>query len=685
MEATEKNGVADIIVVDDTPNSLRLLTDVLAGHGYRVRPVLSGVKALDVAKARPPDLILLDIMMPEMDGYEVCRKLKAAKATREIPVIFISALDETIDKVKAFGVGGVDYISKPFQTEEVLARVETHITIRKQQLALAAKSEELAESNEELKIAKKEAEVANEAKSVFLANMSHEVRTPLSVIMGLTDLMLEGLPDEKQNETLQALMSSAEHLLEIINDILDISKIEAGKIELEEIDFDLKVFLAEILGAFSPQVASKGIMLAMSKSPDLPRYVSGDPLRLRQVLTNLFSNALKFTKEGSIELKVARGPNPDEEDGEKDVLLFSVRDSGIGIEKEKQAQIFDVFSQADCSTARKYGGTGLGLAICRDLVELMGGSIWVDSQEGEGSEFNFTAAFGIPGEGGEVIRKKESEATPLRTIDGRPLKILLVEDHQLNAKVTGERLESFGHAAHVVNNGKGALKTLAEERFDLVLLDVEMPDMDGIETVRRIRNGEAGEEASRTKVVALTAHVADDVEKNCMAAGMDGFITKPVDYEKIMRLINSISFGNLNDADAGSLLTSVEQAHLPLLPEFVDSVRDLEKEISDAIRLGDAKTVKSAGHRMKGLGAAFRIKAIVNLGGSIEKAASSEELDGAAPHLEECTRRGHKSGVQFSALRQYVHHVILFPGLDGQIQMRNRVFQHFRRLFGQFQ
>ncbi|MCP4348264.1 MAG: response regulator [Desulfobacterales bacterium] len=590
-----------ILIVDDMQANLRLLARILTEQGYKVRPVTSGKLALWGARGTtPPDLILLDILMPEMNGYEVCEQLKADERTRDIPVIFMSALDDLQDKVKAFSVGGVDYITKPIQEKEVLARVQTHLALRNMQKRL---------------------ENANKAKSAFLASMSHEIRTPMNAIIGMTDLTLQTGLNAEQRNNLQIVRESASHLLDIINDILDLSKIEAGKIELEHIDFDLGELLESLIRPLSAQADKKRISLDINQPDDIPQYIKGDPVRLRQILVNLLGNAMKFTATGGITLKVESSgqfPVPNSRFPISNVsLLFSVSDTGIGIPKDRQRMIFESFSQADNSTTRTYGGSGLGLSICRRLVEVMGGRIRVQSKVGTGSTFSFTAIF-QPGDKNNVRTDHLKERRMLPDMAVQSLSVLLAEDNEVNVLIAFRFLKQLGHGVVTVSNGKEVLATLTEKQFDLILMDVEMPEMDGLETTRRIRMGEAGQENSRIPVIAMTAHALPEYRKKCEDVGMDDFVAKPVDFYGLNSILERTCPGYvarqegrkpaseepantiLNHEETLQRIGGDEEMLRELYDLFLKTNLKLMESLRDAVKNNDAKNIRFYAHSLKG-------------------------------------------------------------------------------------
>ncbi len=385
-----------ILIVDDTPINIHVLAESLRAD-YRVKIATSGPAALTIAvnPESRPDLILLDVMMPEMDGYEVCRRLKQEPLTRSIPVMFVTAKADIIDEEQGLRLGAADYIAKPINAGIVLQRVRNLLErehLREEVEKHRDHLEELVQARTAaLLIAKEAAETANRAKTTFLANMSHELRTPMNGIMGMAQLALRRATDPKQVEQLGKLHQSAERLLGILNDVLDISKLEAERLTLEPSDFKLGQILSHLDSLFGDKIAAKGLSFDFDVAPDVADLaLHGDPLRLGQILINLVSNALKFTEQGTIKLGIALASQT----ADTIELAFELADTGSGIPPEQQQRIFNSFEQADGSMTRKHGGAGLGLAICNRLVKMMGGKIGVRSEPGQGSTFWFTVRLG---------------------------------------------------------------------------------------------------------------------------------------------------------------------------------------------------------------------------------------------------------------------------------------------------
>ncbi|MDD5455676.1 MAG: ATP-binding protein [Candidatus Margulisbacteria bacterium] len=394
------------------------------------------------------------------------------------------------------------------------------------------RTEELSEANINLMEAIQKVEKASKLKSEFLANMSHEIRTPINGILGMTELLKKEPFNEEQKEKLRIISISTNALLDLVNDILDLSKIEAGRLELESIPFNINNLIEEKLKMFQYTAKNKGLELMHQIQDSIPEFVKGDPARIQQIVINLVNNAIKFTKEGGITITV----NILEENNNSLVLIFSVKDTGIGIESDKTEVIFDSFRQADGSHSRQFGGTGLGLAICKQLVTLMKGRIWVESKVNEGSEFKFTVEFTklSPTELNELKTEIKANEEVQKKI--RPLKILLAEDYIINQKVAIGLLSINNHKVTLANNGKEAVDWYKKERFDIVLMDIQMPEMDGMQATTIIRELEK-QNNHRTPIIALTAHaIAGDREKY-MESGMDDYLTKPINSEHMEQML----------------------------------------------------------------------------------------------------------------------------------------------------
>ena len=753
-----------IFIVDDTPANLGVLFDALEKKGAKVFIDTDGETAIEAIRQARPDVVLLDVVMPGMDGFEVCRRLKSDKATRDIPIIFMTALSDTVDKVRGLALGASDYITKPFQIEEVIARVNTQLTMCDLQRAVFRAKKEweqtfdtvpdliavldkeyritrlnkamakelcldfqdcigkpcytvvhgtdqphphcpnallLKDSDEhiveiensglgtfyfvtvspifdengqllgsvhvarditkqkqiekELYHAKEAAEAANRAKSEFLANMSHEIRTPMNAILGFTDLLSSLICDEQQKSYLNAIKSGGKSLLTLINDILDLSKIEAGKLEIRYEPVRLYSVFEEIRQIFSVKISDRHLDFIIDISEDIPESLMLDEVRLRQVLFNLIGNSVKFTEKGSIKISAkcishltprtpslkGKGESPlllnrlensplrfGEGSGEGSVdLIITVEDTGIGIPIESQRTIFEPFRQQDGQSNRKYGGTGLGLAITKRLVEMMKGKITLSSTPGSGAIFEMIFHHVAPAE--TIQCSDEEDICDIEHIVFKDAIILVADDLEANRFLIKENLKDSNIRVIEAEDGHQAVELAEQFTPVLILMDIRMPVMGGCEAAEAIK---ASEKIRHIPIVALTASAMNEEKEKIMKSGFDGYIAKPVQRPELFRELCRFIPYAVKEKIPGSVgannYSPLQSEKIEKFPEIIHQIENnLTPQWNKAYASGNFEDIQSFADQITAFGEQYLIDALIRMGKELRIHVNNFDID----------------------------------------------------------
>lgn len=521
----------NLLIVDDKQENIIALEALLNRNDINIITTTSPNEALRICWEKDIAIALVDVQMPEMNGFELVEILKNNTRTQDILIIFVTAIStEAKYAIRGLSAGAVDYLYKPLDPYITAAKVDSFIQLVITQREIKTKNQQLEKIQTDLIKAKEEAEQGKRAKENFMANMSHEIRTPINGIIGLVHLLKQEQLNANQKEIVDLLDVSSNSLLGVINDILDLSKIEAGKYKISFAETNIKELATQAANLLNIKALEKNIGLKLIIGERVPKYIMADSLRLNQIFMNLLSNAVKFTNEGDVTFKV----DAIEVKTNTVFLKFSVIDTGIGISEENIKTIFHSFEQVENVHTRVYGGTGLGLSIVKKLAELKGGELDVKSELGKGSVFSFSKWY-------KIVDKKEEEKTTeapkLATLDG--LRILVAEDNSINVFLIVKILNDWKVQTTVVTNGAAALETLEKEDFDLILMDTYMPVMNGLEAIKKIRSGHIpGKE--NTPIISFSAGVLDQDKETAKEVGADDIIGKPfkigVLHEKISAL-----------------------------------------------------------------------------------------------------------------------------------------------------
>jgi CheY-like chemotaxis protein/HPt (histidine-containing phosphotransfer) domain-containing protein len=666
----------DILIVDDRPENLLALESLLEGPDLNIIKAGSGNEALGLMLKYEFALVLLDVQMPEMDGFETAELMRGTKKTRHIPIIFLTAISKEQRHVfKGYETGAVDYLFKPLEPEILKSKVKVFLDLYWQRKALERSTNNLKQtvaklkkSEVELKKAKEAAEAATESKNEFLANLSHEIRTPLNTILGMEDLFRESPVTPEQEEYLAGICSSGEALLDLVDDIIDLSKLEAGCLKLEYIDFDLEERIEKTCQNMALRTRTKAVELSWKVMPGVPTSLIGDPARLHQILVNLIENVIKDAEKCKVVVKVSIADGVSKSSlKSKRRLMFSIRDIGGEIPRSETNEVSENFIEADDFSTRKYGEDGPGMNLSKRLIELMGGHVCTKNKEdpdilkpaGANEKFTidcpergvyFVADFQVQSED-----KRQNPPQPAKSDDAakdlKALNILVVEDNAQNLMLIKSYLKKTPYQINVSENGERAVTKFLSGEYDLVLMDIHMPVMDGYSATGAIRQWERENMATETPIIALSAAAHKEDLQKCLNSGFSAHLSKPIKKSKLIEAIEKYGRRHLeavagesqdakqtsmskplrnkaqNEVDkvAAKSVVSVDRELKAIIPKFFEYTRKDIDSMRAALAQDDFETIRLLAHSIKGAGSGYGFDFISDVGRLLENAAKEKD------------------------------------------------------------